>query len=58
MQNQRLSKALNPIFGSKGFEPPPPPKKKLMVSICISCFTNKNVIQKSMLKKEKARNDR
>jgi hypothetical protein len=22
MQNQRLSKTLNPIFGSKGFEPP------------------------------------
>jgi hypothetical protein len=26
MQNQWLSKALNPIFGSKAFEPPPPPK--------------------------------
>jgi hypothetical protein len=25
MQNQRLSKALNPNFGPKGFEPPPPP---------------------------------
>jgi hypothetical protein len=24
MQNQQLLNILNPIFGSKGFEPPPP----------------------------------
>jgi hypothetical protein len=26
MQNQRLSKTLNPIFNSKDFESPPPPR--------------------------------